>query len=178
LENKEGSTFMPIILGIDPGLQKTGWGVIKVQGNHVQYVGCGAIHTNSKSDMVVRLGELHEGLSQVMQSYLPDTCAIEETFVNKNPLSSLKLGQARGALILTVRLAGLPLGEYPANTIKKTVVGVGHAQKGQVMMMVQQLLPGAQIKSEDAADALAVAICHMHHVNSPLATLLRQKVKA
>jgi crossover junction endodeoxyribonuclease RuvC len=164
---------MAIILGIDPGLQKTGWGVIQVQGSHVKYVACGTIHTNAKDSMASRLGELNNGLATVIKSYLPHSCAIEETFVNNNPLSSLKLGQARGALILTVQMAGLSLGEYPANKVKKTVVGVGHAQKGQVMMMIKQLLPAAHITSEDAADALAVAICHMHHVNSPLKVLLQ-----
>lgn len=165
---------MAIILGIDPGLQKTGWGVIEAQGNYIRYIGCGTIHTDSKVSMALRLGALNQGIVSVIQSYLPHTCAIEETFVNNNPLSSLKLGQARGALILTVQMSGLSLGEYSANKIKKSVVGVGHAQKGQVMMMIKQLLPNAQVKSEDAADALAVAICHMHHVNSPVMALLKK----
>ena len=156
---------MTIILGIDPGLQKTGWGVVQAQGNRVRYVGCGTIYTDPKQPLDVRLEALYVGLSEVITTYRPTTGGIEQTFVNKNPLSSLKLGHARGALMLTARMAQVPLHEYPANTVKKSVVGVGHAQKGQVMVMMKHLLPGAVIPTEDAADALAVAICHMHHVD-------------
>lgn len=155
---------MTRILGIDPGLQKTGWGIIEVQGNYIRYIGCGTIYTPAKESIDRRLKVLYDDLFQVIALYRPVTGGIEQTFVNKNPLSSLKLSHARGALMLTAQLAGISLTEYPANTIKKSLVGVGHAQKEQMMVMVRQLLPGAVIQTEDAADALAVAICHVHHV--------------
>lgn len=154
---------MPLILGIDPGLLHTGWGVINTKDNHLKFVACGAISTKSKQPISERLSTLNQGLKNVIKQYNPDECAIEETFVNKNPLSSLKLGHARGALILTASLAGLQPAEYAATLVKKSVVGVGRADKQQVMAMMKILLSGAEIKSEDAADALAVAVCHSHH---------------
>lgn len=169
---------MTRILGIDPGLQKTGWGMIEAQGNYVKYIACGTIYTPAKEPIDSRLKVLHDGLSQVIGSYRPVTGGIEQTFVNKNPLSSLKLGHARGALMLTARLSGICLTEYPANTIKKSLVGAGHAQKEQVMVMVKQLLPGAIIETEDAADALAVAICHIHHVEYSKRIATKVKVQA
>lgn len=150
------------ILGIDPGLQKTGWGVIDAEGNHRRFVACGTITTKQKT-LVDRLKELHDGLKTVLETYLPHQAAIEETFINTNARSSLKLGHARGALMLTVSLSAIPLEEYAATLVKKSIVGVGRAEKEQVGMMVKQLLPGCKPDSADAADALAVAICHANH---------------
>ncbi len=160
---------MDIILGIDPGLQKTGWGIIKSSPSMLSFVSCGIIKTDSSLSIPARMKTLHDELSNIIKLYQPNNCAIEETFVNKNPLSSLKLGHARGALVLTTQLAGLNLGEYPATVVKKSVVGMGHASKDQVMTMIKFLLPTSQVKYEDAADALAVAICHAAYINSPLA---------
>lgn len=154
---------MTIILGIDPALQHIGWGVVSVSGNQFSFVACGTIHTNAKHNMPTRLREIHDGLQLVIALYKPDEAAIEETFVNKNNASSLKLGQARGAIILSASLAGLELSEYSANLVKKSVVGSGHAGKEQVATMVKILLPASDAKGADAADALAVAICHANH---------------
>jgi crossover junction endodeoxyribonuclease RuvC len=154
---------MTIILGIDPGLQHTGWGVIEKNGNNLHFIACGVVNSNSKEEMPARLLAISEGLRKVIEIYKPDECAIEETFVNKNPLSSLKLGHARGAAMLTASLAGLNPYEYAATLVKKTIVGVGRAEKAQIVMMVKTLLPKADINSEDAADALAIAICHSQH---------------
>jgi crossover junction endodeoxyribonuclease RuvC len=154
---------MTIILGIDPALQHIGWGVVSVSGNQFSFIACGTIHTNAKHIMPIRLREIHDGLQQVINLYKPSEAAIEETFVNKNNASSLKLGQARGAIILSVSLAGLNVIEYSANLVKKSVVGNGHAEKEQVAMMVKMLLPTSDAKGADAADALAVAICHANH---------------
>lgn len=156
---------MAIIIGIDPGLQKTGWGVISTEGHHIRFLGCGTIRTDAKDTLHQRLHDLHNGVREVMTQASPDACAMEETFLNKNPLSSAKLWQARGALILASSLAQIPFYEYAATLVKKSVVGVGRADKTQVTMMIKQLLPTAQIDSEDAADALAVAICHHHHAS-------------
>jgi len=154
---------MTIILGIDPGLQHTGWGVIQIRSNQLSFIASGAIHSNTKTPMPARLRQLHDGLQSVISLYKPAETALEETFVNKNNASSLKLGQARGAIMLTCSLAGLELSEYSANLVKKSVVGSGHAEKEQVAMMVKMLLPTSDAKSADAADALAVAICHANH---------------
>ncbi|MBL0318584.1 MAG: crossover junction endodeoxyribonuclease RuvC [Alphaproteobacteria bacterium] len=155
-----------IILGIDPGLGTSGWGVIESIGQRLRYIGCGAIRTNAKEPLAQRLQYLHEQLQTIILTYQPHESALEETFVNKNALSSLKLGHARGVLMLTAAKAGLPVAEYAATTVKKSVVGVGRAEKSQVMMMVKQLLPQATFDSEDAADALAVAVCHAHIGNT------------
>lgn len=154
------------LLGIDPGLKHTGWGIIETSGNKLSYVACGCISTDEKEPISFRLLRLHTELTKILELYKPDEAAIEETFVNKNALSSLKLGHARGALMMTVSLAGLTPKEYAATLVKKSVVGVGRAEKDQVMMMVKMLLKGAEIKSADAADALAVAICHASHSSS------------
>lgn len=154
---------MTRILGIDPGLVKTGWGIIDHSGNSLRFVACGVVKPDSKLPLASRLSVLSEGIKQVIEQYTPEECAIEETFVNKNAMSSLKLGHARGALMLTICLAGVPLTEYAATLIKKSVTGVGRAEKKQVAMMVKQLMPTAKIESEDAADALAAAICHTSH---------------
>ena len=153
---------MSIILGIDPGLQHTGWGVIAASANQLSFIACGTIHTDAKKPMAERLRQLHDGLKQVVSLYHPKEAAVEETFVNKNNASSLKLGQARGAIILSLSLEGLNVEEYSANLVKKSVVGTGHADKVQVAMMVKTLLPASNAAGADAADALAVAICHAH----------------
>jgi crossover junction endodeoxyribonuclease RuvC len=157
---------MAIILGIDPGLQKTGWGIIKSNGSNLSFIACGTIKTNAAFPIEQRLAELHKHLSQVITLYTPEQAAIEETFVNNNPISSLKLGQARGALILSLSMAGLPVSEYAPNLIKKTVVGVGRAEKQQIEAMIKILLPGSKTDGADSADALAVAICHASYARN------------
>lgn len=154
------------LIGFDPGLLNTGWGVIDVDGNRLRHVADGAVHTSPKATLSDRLVQLHAGLQEVIAEHKPEEAAVEETFVNKNPVSTLKLGQARGIVLLVPALAGLYVAEYLPNLVKKTVVGSGHAQKEQIQMMVKTLLPGAQIATADAADALAVAICHAHHRGS------------
>jgi crossover junction endodeoxyribonuclease RuvC len=151
-----------IILGIDPGLQRTGWGILISKQNQLSFVDCGVITSDSKLPMAERLKALHDGLNEVITHYKPSETAVEETFVNMNGASTLKLGQARGAIILAVSLASLPVYEYSATMVKKSVVGNGHADKNQVAMMVKTLLPKSNAKKADAADALAVAICHAH----------------
>jgi crossover junction endodeoxyribonuclease RuvC len=151
------------LLGLDPGLRHTGWGVIDVSGNRLTHVADGAVHSNDKDSLSQRLVALFRQLNEVLDHYRPDEAAVEETFVNKNPTSTLKLGLARGVVLLAPAERGLVVAEYPANLIKKSVVGAGHADKDQVQMMVRRLLPGCTIASADAADALAVAICHAHH---------------
>jgi crossover junction endodeoxyribonuclease RuvC len=154
------------LLGLDPGLRHTGWGVIEVRGNRLSHVADGAVHSDGGKAMAERLVQLHEGLVQVIDRYRPDAAAVEETFVNKNASSTLKLGLARGVALLVPALAGLPVAEYSTNLVKKSVVGAGHAEKQQIQRMVKLLLPGCLIESADAADALAVAICHAHHANT------------
>lgn len=154
---------MTRILGIDPGLQHTGWGIITSQKNQLSFVDCGVIHSDPKLPTPERLKQIHDGLQQVMALHKLDEAAVEETFINKNAASSLKLGHARGAILLSLSLAGLNVAEYSANLVKKSVVGKGHADKSQVAMMVKVLLPTSAAKSADAADALAVAITHAHH---------------
>jgi crossover junction endodeoxyribonuclease RuvC len=154
------------LLGLDPGLRHTGWGVIEVRGNRLSHIADGAVHSDGAKELAERLVQLHEGLVGVIERYRPDAAAVEETFVNKNPNSTLKLGLARGVALLVPALAGLPVAEYSTNLIKKSVVGAGHAEKQQIQRMVKLLLPGCMIESPDAADALAVAICHAHHANT------------
>ncbi len=154
---------MTRILGIDPGLVKTGWGVIDVNGNRLKFVASGKISPGSNLNLSERLLILSEGITSIIRQYQPNECSIEETFVNKNALTSLKLGQARGAIILTIAMAGIPTAEYAATLVKKTITGVGRAEKAQMGMMVKCLLPNASFSSEDAADALAIAICHANH---------------
>ncbi len=153
---------MTIILGIDPGLQHTGWGIISMKINQLSFIACGTIHSNPKDSMAQRLQQLHDGIKQAITLYHPHEVAIEETFVNKNNISSLKLGQARGAIILSIALCGFDVAEYSTNLVKKSVVGMGHADKNQVAMMVKTLLPSSNAAGADASDALAVAICHAH----------------
>ncbi len=151
------------LLGLDPGLRSTGWGVIDVDGSRLRHVADGAVRTADDRSLAVRLLQLHEGLRAIIAEYRPDAAAVEETFVNRNAASTLKLGQARGVVLLAPALAGLSVSEYATNLIKKSVVGSGHADKEQVAWMVRRLLPGCEPPNGDAADALAVAICHAHH---------------
>ncbi|MDE1152616.1 MAG: crossover junction endodeoxyribonuclease RuvC [Micavibrio sp.] len=150
------------VFGIDPGLQRTGWGVIDVAGNRLSHVSHGVIQTDSKMETAQRLKHIFVELTRLIELWKPTDAAIEETFVNKNPASSLKLGLARGVGMMVPANHGLSVAEYPANLVKKSVVGAGHAEKEQVQMMIKILLPGIEAAS-DAADALAVAICHAHH---------------
>lgn len=154
------------LLGLDPGLRHTGWGIVEAEGNRLRHVADGALHPDPSLPLAARLVQLHDGLVEVIARYRPSEAAVEETFVNKNPTSTLKLGLARGVVLLCPALAGLPVAEYPANLVKKSVVGAGHAGKEQIQMMVKVLLPGAVLETPDAADALAVAICHAHHAGT------------
>lgn len=151
------------ILGIDPGLQKCGWGIINTQGSSLSFIASGLIKPQPSLALSDRLAFLHNELAAVLKRYLPDSAAVEETFVNKNPASALKLGQARGVVLTVPALYGLCVSEYAANKIKKSIVGNGHADKAQMGMMVRRLLPSCGQVSEDEADALAVAITHAHY---------------
>ena len=150
------------ILGIDPGLSRTGWGVIESEGNRLRHVAHGVVISNPADDLSDRLSSIYSELAKIIVTWRPEEAAVEEVFVNKNPGSTLKLGMARGVALLAPDMAGLRVGEYAANLVKKSVVGTGHADKTQIAMMVGILLPGVNAKA-DAADALAVAICHAHH---------------
>lgn len=150
------------VLGIDPGLRNLGWGVIEAQGSRLRHVANGVCHS-SGDDLARRLLSLYDQLSAVVAAHAPDCAAVEQTFVNKDGAGTLKLGQARGIAMLVPAQAGLPVGEYAPNRVKKTVVGVGHADKPQIAHMVKVQLPGVEIVGPDAADALAIAICHAHH---------------
>ena len=151
------------ILGLDPGLRFTGWGAIEKKGNQLRYIGCGRIAVPQTDDLASRLAYLFSHLKIVIDEINPDQAAVEETFSNDNAKSTLKLGMARGVVMLAPAYMQIPVTEYAANTIKKTVVGAGHADKNQVQHMVKLLLPQANFKNADAADALALAICHAHH---------------
>jgi crossover junction endodeoxyribonuclease RuvC len=151
------------ILGVDPGLRHTGWGVIEAEGSHLGFIAAGAIHSRSGESLAERLRALHEGLAAIIAAHRPHEAAVEETFVNRDAQSTLKLGYARGIALVVPALAGLEVTEYAANLVKKTVVGAGHAEKAQIAMMVKALLPKSEALSADAADALAVAICHAQH---------------
>ncbi len=163
------------VLGIDPGLRNLGWGVIDTDGGHIRHVANGICHSGS-GDLAERLLRLFEALSEVVAEYVPETAAVEQTFVNKDGAGTLKLGQARGIAMLVPARAGLSIGEYAPNKVKKTVVGVGHADKAQVEHMVRLQLPGVEIAGADAADALAIALCHAHHAraNGRLEAALRK----
>jgi len=154
------------LLGLDPGLRHTGWGIIEVNGNSLRHLANGAVASDGSLDLASRLVQLYEGLEKVLSDWQPDEAAVEETFVNKNPVSTLKLGQARGISLLVPALHNLPVFEYAPNKIKKSVVGAGHAGKDQIHAMVNMLLPGCKIANEHAADALAVAICHAHYAGT------------
>lgn len=169
------------VIGIDPGLRNLGWGVIDVTGSRLEHVANGICHSGGEDDLPSRLLSLHGQLSAVVARFAPDAAAVELTFVNKDAVATLKLGQARGVALLVPAQAGLRVGEYAPNAVKKTVVGVGHAAKVQVDHMVRLHLPGVEIAGADAADALAVAICHAHHLQSAgrlQAAVLRAAVRA
>ena len=151
------------ILGIDPGLRRTGWGLIESDGNRLIHVACGSVETSERASLGERLVVIHDGLIAVIERYAPHEAAVENTFVNGNAASTLKLGQARGIAMLVPARAGLAVSEYAPNLIKKTVVGTGHADKAQIRLMIGVLLPKAAPQSDDAADALAIAVCHAHH---------------
>lgn len=151
------------ILGIDPGLQRTGWGVIETAGNRLVFIGAGTIASEKNQPLAYRLLQLAEGLDLIIGSLNPSEAAMETTFVNADGASTLKLGQARGALLVTLSRHGLGVSEYAPNSVKKAVTGAGHADKGQIQAMVTMLLPKAQYDGADSADALAIAICHAHH---------------
>lgn len=151
------------IIGIDPGLRNTGWGVIEQHGQQLVYLADGTLNSDTDADLAMRLLQIHRQLLTVIREFQPEEAAIEETFVNKDARATLKLGQARGAALLAPASLGLPVAEYAPNQIKKSVVGAGHADKNQVKHMVRMLLPRAQMKSADSTDSLAIAICHAHH---------------
>ncbi|RAI44402.1 crossover junction endodeoxyribonuclease RuvC [Rhodoplanes roseus] len=157
------------ILGIDPGLRRTGWGVIDVEGNRLSFVGCGSVSSDDRGAMGERLVSIHDGLTRVIERFAPAEAAVEATFVNKDASATLKLGQARGVALLVPALAGLTVAEYAPNLVKKTIVGAGHAEKDQIRMMIGILLPKADPGTHDAADALAIAVCHAHHRTSAIA---------
>lgn len=150
------------IIGIDPGLRRTGWGVIDTIGNSLKFVASGTVTSDGDMDLASRLCQLHDGLAEVVHAYKPDEAAVEQTFVNKDAVATLKLGQARGVVMLVPARAGLPVSEYAPNAVKKAVIGVGHGEKQQIHMMLKILMPKAEFKGNDAADALAIAICHAH----------------
>ncbi|MCX5616317.1 crossover junction endodeoxyribonuclease RuvC [Bombella sp. TMW 2.2559] len=151
------------LMGIDPGLRFMGWGIVDVEGNRLRHVADGVLATQSGDDVPRRLCDLHEGLMKLIRHYGPTEAAVEETYVNRNGSSTLKLGYARGVALLVPALAGLSVHEYGAMAVKRSVVGTGAATKEQVTMMVRRLLPGAEVRRADASDALAIAICHAHH---------------
>ncbi|MBF0307606.1 MAG: crossover junction endodeoxyribonuclease RuvC [Alphaproteobacteria bacterium] len=152
-----------LLLGLDPGLRNTGWGLVEAAGNRLRQVADGVVHSDQALSLAERLAQLHRGVAEIVARFAPDEAAVEETFVNRNPASTLKLGQARGAVLLAPALAGVPVAEYSPALVKKSLVGTGRADKIQVAAMVRLLLPGCLVGGGDAADALAVAICHAHH---------------
>ncbi len=161
------------ILGIDPGLRRTGWGVIESEGNRLVFIGCGSVEPPDDLPLASRLLAIHEGLARVLGEFSPMEAAVEQTFVNKDGVATLKLGQARGIAMLAPAMFGIAVSEYAPNQVKKTVVGAGHADKNQVAVMLKLLLPKADPHSADAADALAIAITHAHHRQG---AALRRKV--
>ena len=154
------------ILGIDPGLRRTGWGVITIEGNRLSFLACGSLATDDKAELAARLLTIHDGLRRVLTEHTPDEAAVEATFVNKDASATLELGQARGIAMLVPAIAGLRVAEYAPNLVKKTIVGAGHCEKAQIRMMISVLLPKADPRTDDAADALAIAVTHAHHRQS------------
>ncbi len=154
------------IIGIDPGLRRTGWGIVESDGVRLVYIASGFVTSDAESPLAYRLRELYEGVTSVIASHSPQEAAVEETFVNENAKATLKLGQARGMALLAPAMRGLKVAEYPPNLIKKTVVGAGHAEKRQIQAMIGFLLPKAKFANADEADALAIAICHANHRTS------------
>ncbi|WP_072384981.1 crossover junction endodeoxyribonuclease RuvC [Hyphomicrobium sp. CS1BSMeth3] len=161
------------IIGIDPGLRRTGWGVVDSDGVRLVYIASGHVTSDAEDDLAYRLRAIFEGLSSVIASFKPHEAAIEETFVNDNARATLKLGQARGMALLAPAVKGLAIAEYTPNLVKKSVVGAGHAEKRQIQAMIGFLLPKARFESADEADALAIAICHANHRTSPAARAAR-----
>jgi crossover junction endodeoxyribonuclease RuvC len=161
------------ILGIDPGLRRTGWGMVEIAGNRLSFLGCGSVMTRDDDTLAARLVAIHDGLMRVVDEFRPDEAAVELTFVNKDAKATLKLGQARGIAMMVPAKAGLPVAEYAPNLVKKSIVGAGHGDKGQVRMMIGVLLPKAEPRSDDAADALAIAVTHAHHRQSALHMALK-----
>ncbi|ALE03124.1 crossover junction endodeoxyribonuclease RuvC [Bartonella ancashensis] len=154
------------IIGIDPGLRRTGWGIIDFSGSHLQFVAAGTIHSDAQNPLASRLCQLHQGLSDVVHQFMPHEAAVEHVFVNKDATATLKLGQARAIALLVPAQSGLPVFEYAPNTVKKSVIGVGHGTKEQIHKMVKMLLSRAEFDGSDAADALALALCHSMHRKS------------
>lgn len=157
---------MTRIIGLDPGLRNTGWGVIEAEGSRLIYVADGAVHSDADAPLAERLLQIHEQVLRVLKEFEPDEAGIEETFVNADARATLKLGQARGVVMLAPAYCKIPVSEYAPNTVKKSVVGSGHADKEQVKHMVKLLLPRAEMNTADSTDALAIAICHAHHRGS------------
>jgi crossover junction endodeoxyribonuclease RuvC len=151
------------IIGIDPGLRRMGWGIIDTLGNSLRFVASGTVLSDGEMDLASRLCQLHDGLAEIIHLHQPQEAAVEQTFVNKDAVATLKLGQARGIAMLVPARAGLRVAEYAPNAVKKSVIGVGHGEKQQIHMMLKVLMPKATFKGNDAADALAIAICHAHH---------------
>ena len=164
------------IIGIDPGLRRTGWGMVESIGNSLSFVAAGTVTSDATLDLASRLRQLYDGLTDVVHSYKPNEAAVEQTFVNKDAVATLKLGQARGIAMVVPSLAGLKVAEYAPNAVKKAVIGVGHGDKKQIHMMVKVLMPRATFDTEDAADALAIAICHTHHRQSAAARAAFEKL--
>ncbi|KFB08826.1 crossover junction endodeoxyribonuclease RuvC [Nitratireductor basaltis] len=165
------------IIGIDPGLRRTGWAIIESLGNSLHFVAAGTVTSDGKADLASRLCQLHDGLSDILHTHMPVEAAVEQTFVNKDASATLKLGQARGIAMLVPARAGLPVSEYAPNAVKKTVIGVGHGDKKQIHMMVKVLMPRAKFDTDDAADAIAIAICHAHHRQSAPGRLAMELAK-
>jgi len=159
------------VLGVDPGLRRTGWGIVAVTGNALAFVAAGTVRAPLDGELAGRLVALYEGLAEIVRAFAPDEAAVEQTFVNKDAAATLKLGNARGIALLVPAQAGLSVAEYAPNAVKKAIVGSGHAEKGQIRAMVRILLPRAEFDSDDAADALAIAICHAHHRQSAVVRL-------
>jgi len=154
------------IIGIDPGLRRTGWGIVEVAGNRLSFLGCGSVTTREQDGLAERLLTIHDGLARIVDEFKPHEAAVEATFVNKDAKATLKLGQARGIAMVVPARAGVPVAEYAPNVVKKSIVGAGHGDKAQVRMMIGVLLPKADPRSDDAADALAIAVTHAHHRQS------------
>jgi crossover junction endodeoxyribonuclease RuvC len=154
------------IIGIDPGLRRTGWGVVEIAGNRLSFLGCGSVMTREQDALAERLLAIHDGLARILEEFEPHEAAVEATFVNKDAKATLKLGQARGIAMVVPARAGVPVAEYAPNVVKKSIVGAGHGDKVQVRMMIGVLLPKADPRTDDAADALAIAVTHAHHRQS------------
>lgn len=165
------------IIGIDPGLRNMGWGVLEKQNNSLRFIAAGTIHSDNKTSLAERLCQLYQGLTDIMERFRPQEAAVELTFVNKDAGATLKLGQARGIALLVPARFGLPVAEYAPNAVKKAVIGVGHGEKAQIHLMVKTLMPKAECDSPDAADALAIAICHAHNRQGNILAQLRERGK-